>query len=102
MLKDGGLLINFGPWHWHWTGPPQRPDDLDLAAYRYRNSHIDKRYLDSIDMSWDDVKEVLSRVGFDIVEEKRATSFYTSNPRSMKRVEYRCIFFVARKRASNL
>jgi len=102
MLKDGGLLINFGPWHWHWTGPPQRPDDLDLAAYRYRNSHIDKRYLDSIDMSWDDVKEVLSRVGFDIVEEKRATSLYTSNPRSMKRVEYRCIFFVARKRASNL
>eukprot|EP00559_Dactyliosolen_fragilissimus_P007665 CAMPEP_0184857584 /NCGR_PEP_ID=MMETSP0580-20130426/2736_1 /TAXON_ID=1118495 /ORGANISM="Dactyliosolen fragilissimus" /LENGTH=370 /DNA_ID=CAMNT_0027353263 /DNA_START=195 /DNA_END=1304 /DNA_ORIENTATION=- len=52
MLLEGGLLINFGPLLYHWSGPTVRPDDLDEHTYRKKHHSLDKRYLESVDMSW--------------------------------------------------
>jgi len=98
MLRDGGLLVNFGPLLFHFNCAPMRPGETP-ECYRSRLSHLDQRYLDSIDMTYDDIKEVLHKVGFEILEESTGhTAYYTANPRSMKKTEYSCVYFVAKKR----
>jgi len=99
MLKDNGVLINFGPLLYHWSGPAMRPDDRTNAHYQSRFSNLDKRYLASIDLSWEDVREILMNVGFElVVEEVGIPSLYTADRKSMLNMAYRCIHFVARKR----
>lgn len=99
MLKVGGVLVNFGPLLYHWSGPAMRPDDRSHEEYQSRFAHLDRRYMESIDLSWDDVREVLINVGFDIVEETVAVdALYTTDRRSMMNTAYRCIHFVAQKR----
>jgi carnosine N-methyltransferase len=99
MLKVGGVLVNFGPLLYHWSGPAMRPDDGSTEEYQSRFAHLDRRYMESVDLSWEDVREVLINVGFDIVEETvGVNALYTADRRSMMNVAYRCIHFVARKR----
>ena len=101
MLREGGLLINFGPLLWHFSSSSMRPGET-RESYRDRLSRLDSRYQDSIDMSYEDVKHVLDRVGFDIIEESAGhKAYYTANPHSFKKNEYDCIYFVAKKRQGN-
>ena len=97
MLKDGGLLINFGPLLWHFSTTPMRPGETQ-ESYSHRLSSLDPRYLESIDLTYEDVKHVLDRVGFDIIEESNHIAYYTANPHSLKKNEYTCVYFVAKKR----
>jgi carnosine N-methyltransferase len=98
MLKPGGILVNFGPLLFHWSGPPMRPDDVSVEAYRDRNSRMDERYLNSVDLCYDDIRQVMINVGFEIVEEQTGLkSLYTADKRSMMNTVYRCVSFVARK-----
>ena len=98
MLRDGGVLVNFGPLLWHFNCSPMRPGETP-DSYRKRLSHLDPRYLDSIDMTYDDIKDILRNVGFDILEERTGkTAYYAANCRSMKRTEFSCVYFVAKKR----
>ena len=98
MLKGGGFLINFGPLLFHWSGPAMRPDDKSVQDYHSRFSYLDSRYMTSVDMSWEDVRELLVNIGFEIVEEKVGIrALYTADTRSMMNMAYRCIHFVARK-----
>jgi len=95
MLKVGGALINFGPLLYHWSGPALRPDD---RSYEDRFSHLDRRYMTSMDLSWEDVRHIILNVGFDLVEEKIGIpALYTADRRSMMNMSYRCIHFVAIK-----
>lgn len=97
-LVDGGVLINLGPLHYHWTGPPYRPDDLSFQHHIKKHSHLDKRYMQSVDMSWEDVREVLFNCGFDIVDERLGVKAkYTADARNFMNSDYRCVCFVARK-----
>ena len=99
MLKPGGVVISFGPLLYHWSGPAMRPDDKTMTAYHERFSYLDVRYLNSVDMCWEDVREVFINVGFELVEEKAGIhSLYTADRRSMMNMSYRCISFVARKK----
>ena len=76
-----------------------RPDDKTMTAYHERFSYLDVRYLNSVDMCWEDVREVFINVGFELVEEKAGIhSLYTADRRSMMNMSYRCISFVARKK----
>ena len=84
MLKDGGLLINFGPLLWHFSTTPMRPGETQ-ESYSHRLSSLDPRYLESIDLTYEDVKHVLDRVGFDIIEESNHIAYYTANPHSLKK-----------------
>jgi carnosine N-methyltransferase len=98
MLKPGGHLINLGPLLYHWSGPAMRPDDNCLADYKKRYSYLDQRYMASVDVCYEDVREILVNIGFEIVEEKTGVKcLYTADRRSMMNMVYRCVNFVARK-----
>lgn len=98
LLDEDGILINFGPLHYHWVGPPFRPDDVSFTNYKAQNVHIDSRYLESVDMTWEDIREVLWRIGFEVTEEKLGVKArYTADQRNFLNSDYRCIYFVARK-----
>ncbi|XP_070178005.1 carnosine N-methyltransferase-like isoform X2 [Littorina saxatilis] len=52
----------------------------------------------SIEISYEDLRSVIKKVGFDIEEERdNVRCSYTQNPLSMLHYQYRCVFFVARK-----
>jgi carnosine N-methyltransferase len=98
MLKPGGYLVNFGPLLYHWSGPIMRPDDKSAEDYQNRFTHVDQRYMRSVDLTYEDVKEMLINVGFEIVEEQTGIKcLYTADRRSMQNMVYRCVSFVARK-----
>jgi len=99
MLHDDGVLINFGPLLYHWSGPAMRPDDGTIEDYQSRFSYLDSRYMRSVDLCWEDVREILVNAGFDIVVEQVGNrALYTADRRSMMNMAYRCIHFVAKKR----
>jgi carnosine N-methyltransferase len=98
MLKPGGLFINLGPLLYHWSGPPMRPDDKSVEEYRQRYDHLDSRYFTSINLCYDDIKEILNEIGFEILEEEIGVEcYYTSDQRSMMSTKYDCVSFVAKK-----
>jgi carnosine N-methyltransferase len=98
MLSPGGYFFHFGPLLWHWSGPAMRPDDKSVHDYRQRYDYLDPKYLMSIDLSWEDVREIMSNMGFEIVESSTGHhALYTADRRSMMNLHYRCIQFVARK-----
>ncbi|KAL3904918.1 MAG: hypothetical protein SGARI_004700, partial [Bacillariaceae sp.] len=94
MLRPGGFLINLGPLLYHFSGPPLRPDDGSWQRYRERYSHLDERYMTSIDLAYNDVKEILVNIGFEMLEEERDIEcFYTADARSMTNTLYRSVSF---------
>lgn len=98
MLRPGGCLISFGPLHWHWSGPSMGLADESVDAYRQRWKHLDQRYVESIDLPWEDVQEILKNIGFEMLRVNLSQkAYYTSDTKSMLQTEYRCIHFVARK-----
>lgn len=98
MLKPGGLLVNFGPLLFHWSGPAMRPDDESFEAYQHRLNYLDPRYLCSVDICYEDLKEIMFNVGFEILEEKTGIKcIYTADKRSMSNMVFRCVSFVARR-----
>ena len=109
MLEEGGLLINFGPLMYHWSGQGALlPGDADTSTnindnsstYKKRTKHLDERYLSSIDYTWKEVRYMIVQCGFDIVEEDMyIPARYTSDERSMMKVVYDCVFLVARKKS---
>jgi len=99
MLEDGGYLMSNGPLHYHWTGPDVRPDDKSWEDFETKHHHLDKRYLASIDLCWEDVRSILINIGFDLIEERIGdTAFYTHNDLGFCNTVYKCIFFVAKKK----
>lgn len=98
LLDEDGILVNFGPLHYHWSGPPFRPDDISSSNYKSKHSHLDQRYLRSVDMTWEDIREILWRIGFEVLEEQLGVKArYTADARNFLNSDYRCIYFVARK-----
>eukprot|EP00754_Rhynchopus_humris_P042016 Rhum_TRINITY_DN25584_c0_g1::Rhum_TRINITY_DN25584_c0_g1_i1::g.182421::m.182421/K19787/CARNMT1; carnosine N-methyltransferase len=75
ILQPGGVWTNIGPLLYHFS-------DSDEP---------------SVDLSYDEVREMMIRYGFTIDEERRVQSGYTTNARSMKWTVYNCIAFTARK-----
>ena len=95
MLEPCGCLINLGPLLYHWTGPNMRPDETKLGE---NSGEIDTRYLQSIDVCWEDVREIMVNVGFEILEETTGLDCqYTRDEDSFMFTSYRCVFFVAKK-----
>ncbi|KAL5020564.1 hypothetical protein ScPMuIL_003456 [Solemya velum] len=77
ILKPGGYWVNLGPLLYHYAG-------LTTEL--------------SIELSYEQVKSVIKKVGFVIEkEEMNLSTTYTQNPRSMMQYRYESVFFVARK-----
>lgn len=98
MLKPGGILVSFGPLHWHWSGPAMLLADGSVPDYNERYSYLDSKYLHSYDFCWEDIAQILVNLDFEVLESRAdIPSLYTADQRSMLRSEYRCVHFVARK-----
>eukprot|EP00053_Salpingoeca_punica_P000454 m.28764 g.28764 ORF g.28764 m.28764 type:complete len:366 (+) comp10329_c0_seq1:45-1142(+) len=77
MLKPGGYWINFGPLLYHFD---------------------DNRGAPSIELSFEQIREVVKAAGFIIVQEKfPVRSGYIGDAESMLDMQYRCVFMTAQK-----
>lgn len=81
ILKPNGYLINVGPLLYHWSNG----DDSDI------------RYKISIELSYEEIKMVLEKIGFKIIRENIFTTSYTSNKLSLMKTCYNAVFFIAQK-----
>lgn len=73
-----------------------------MQEYDRIHAHLDQRYLSSVDISWEDARAALINIGFEILEEKVGVpSHYTNDQTSMMSTEFRCVFFVAKKKIQN-
>ncbi|XP_052826104.1 carnosine N-methyltransferase-like isoform X1 [Octopus bimaculoides] len=79
ILKPGGFWVNLGPLLYHFSDMPNES---------------------SIELSYDDVRQVILQYGFQFEKEETGVkTTYTQNPRSMLQYQYESVFFVARKPA---
>lgn len=77
ILKPGGIWINLGPLLYHYADLPNEQ---------------------SIEPSYEIVKEVILAFGFKMIKEQTdLRSYYTQNPKSMLAYEYRSVFLVCLK-----
>ena len=76
VLKPGGIWVNSGPLLYHFAS---------------MNDQM------SLELSFEEIKEIVIKSGFQFEEETRYTTSYDSNPNSMSQHLYNCIFFVAKK-----
>ena len=75
-LKPGGCWINFGPLLYHYA-------DMENEL--------------SIELSWEEFRAVIERIGFRIEQETQRESWYASDVNPMLKITYNCIFFTAFK-----
>jgi len=77
ILKVGGLWINVGPLLYH---------------------HTDSYNEVSIELAWDEIKEIIIGYGFEFTKEKRIETTYSTDKDSMVERVYKCVFFCAVKK----
>ena len=77
ILKIGGLWINFGPLLYHYT---------------------DNENEISIELSWNEIKNIILGFGFEFTKETEVQTTYSANKESMTQRIYKCIFFTAIKK----
>lgn len=68
ILKPGGYWINMGPLLYHW----QCADDITAAE-------MDERYEQSFELSYEEIEEVMKKVGFQMEEVRRVCMPYADN-----------------------
>jgi hypothetical protein len=75
--------------------------DCTGISNQERFVYLDKKYLTSVDLSWEEVRQVIINVGFEMRQEETGKrALYTADRRSMMNMNYRCVNFVARKGAA--
>ena len=77
ILKVGGLWINVGPLLYH---------------------HTDSYNEISIELAWNEIKEIIIGYGFEFTKEKTIETTYSTDKDSMFEKRYKCIFFCAVKK----
>lgn len=77
ILKVGGLWINVGPLLYH---------------------HTDSYNEISIELAWNEIKQIIIGYGFEFTKEKRIETTYSTDKDSMVERRYKCIFFCAVKK----
>ncbi len=77
ILKKNGIWINFGP-----------------LLYHFHNISNEV----SIELSWEEIKKIIVKFGFDIINEKMIDSTYSSIEDRLKTTIYTNIFFTAIKK----
>jgi len=95
ILESNGIWCSIGPLHYHWSGGGvSYPGD----PQSFKSS--DERYDSSIDLAYDEIREIIVNVGFEIVEEKfDIECSYTADDSGLKEGNnFQCVYFVARKK----
>uniref|UniRef100_A0A0G4HL64 carnosine N-methyltransferase n=1 Tax=Chromera velia CCMP2878 TaxID=1169474 RepID=A0A0G4HL64_9ALVE len=73
LLRTGGLWANLGPLLYHFA-------------------EMSNEF--SIELSWEELKPIIAKY-FDFQKVEMRDAYYSSNARSMMRVKYHCVYFVA-------
>ncbi|XP_019858904.1 PREDICTED: carnosine N-methyltransferase-like [Amphimedon queenslandica] len=82
ILKPGGLWINFGPLLYHFADMPGET---------------------SLELSWEDIKRISCKIGFEIMTETlNCPSYYIQHPQSMIQLCYNSVLLVAKKPSPKL
>jgi len=76
ILKPGGKWINLGPLLYHYSDLPKEQ---------------------SIELTYEQIKNVVKGIGFILENETFQETFYTHNSKSMMKIAYNCILFSAQK-----
>jgi len=76
ILKPGGYLVNIGPLLFHYAEQPEE---------------------ESVELSWEEVRHIMVKSGFAFEHEEFLECYYASNDRSMMRVKYTTVHFVAKR-----
>jgi carnosine N-methyltransferase len=80
ILRPGGIFVNYGPLLYHYC---DAPNEL------------------SIEPSYEDLREIIQKIGFKFLkEETKVKSKYSQNPSSMAHLEYDSVFFVVQKKSA--
>lgn len=81
ILKPGGIFINMGPLLYHYCDAPGEV---------------------SIEPSYQDIREIITKIGFTFIkEETMVKSKYSQNPSSMAQLTYDSVFFVVQKKSTD-
>nr|CCA19693.1 conserved hypothetical protein [Albugo laibachii Nc14] len=83
LLRPGGVWINLGPLLYHWQ------------SFGESDAEDDPRYTQSIELSHEEIKTVMERIGFTIQREEVKECVYTRNIKSLMHTTYNCVFFTA-------
>lgn len=89
ILKPGGLWVNHGPLLWHWYAP-------EYTSIRSREK-VDRRYDESLEFGYNELKEIILSYGFEFVHESWHTCKYSSDPLSMQATVYQTVLFTCKK-----
>ena len=89
LLRHGGVWVNLGPLLYHWYAFGANPDSF--AG--------DPRYLESIELTYEELKFTMGSYGFEFLNEERRVCHYNRRPSglNMKETVYNCILFTAKK-----
>lgn len=97
-LKDDGVWINMGPLHWHFEGDLTRQMVKRVLEPGADPVEV-QTSMEGMELSRDELFEVMGALGFDIVEhESGIDTTYSSDVRAMSNFVYGCEYWVARKR----
>jgi carnosine N-methyltransferase len=108
-LKPGGFWINHGPLQWHFEAAPTPDESARGKGDGDKRLHEGAETVKSnegigepgsFQLTDVEVKKLLERFGFEIVEAKIAPAGdagYIQNPRSMLQTTYRPSFWMAKK-----
>uniref|UniRef100_A0A7S2UVA9 carnosine N-methyltransferase n=1 Tax=Fibrocapsa japonica TaxID=94617 RepID=A0A7S2UVA9_9STRA len=101
ILKPGGVWINLGPLLYHWAAADlkdlKNSPPIPAGARAGPGSGLDERYHSSVELSWEELRHVITTYGFQFNNEEWRECHYTSNIRSMMKTVYSCIFFSVQK-----
>lgn len=76
ILKPGGLWVNIGPLLWHYA------DNISEVQ---------------IELSWEELRQIIPKFGFNIRKEQFMKCGYTKRPNCMMQMDYDAVFFSAVK-----
>ena len=79
ILNHGGVWINFGKFQ----------NDIGPLLYHY--SDLENEC--SIELSWEELKYIITNYGFEFKNEEIRETVYNSDTNSMMYTVYKCIFF---------
>lgn len=88
MLEDGGIWVNLGPLQYHWASE---------VAPTSASESSDSRYERSIELSFEDILEVLQNAGFELLEQSWHQCSYALDRNCMRQTIYNCGLFTVRK-----
>ncbi len=84
MLSEGGIWTNIGPLLYHWQSDSE--------------SNGDERYSQSVELSYEEIREVIMNYGFTFLHERDIPDItYAGCPRALMNTVYMTKHFTVRK-----